>query len=403
MPPRLRPSELLVAFFTLAVAWLAAAAVAAAVLAAGGPAEAGWLALHLAFVGGVSQLVLGAAQFFVCAFLATDPPPRRLVRAQLASWNAGALAIAAGVPVDGTALTGLGGGLLLGGLVLFAAGLRGMERRSLQRARWAVRWYYAAAGFLGVGALLGPLLAAGVAWTHGSLLAAHLVLNLGGWFGTAIVGTLHTFHPSLTGTQLRWPGLQGPTFRAWTAGIALLAVGCAFDAVAAALAGWVALAGAVALLGSNLAAGERAATQRTSPGLLVAAAQPLLLLAVVAGFTITLADGPLAALLGPDREAIALMLVAGWIGLTVTGSLLHLLRLLARVRRLDRPAPPPPRVAALGLVVVALVPVAAAARLIGADAVATPVLAALAAVYAALGARAVALAWRALRAAPLQI
>jgi nitrite reductase (NO-forming) len=293
--------------------------------------------------------------------------------------------------------------LVVAGLVLFAGGLRGMERRSLQRARWAVRWYYVAAGFLGIGVLLGPLLEAGTTWTHGSLLAAHLVLNLGGWFGTAIVGTLHTFHPSLTGTQLRWPRLQGPTFRAWTAGIALLAVGCAFDATTAALAGWVALAGAAALLGANLASGERAATQRTPPGLLVAAAQPLLLVALVTGFAITLADGPLAALLGPDREVIALVLVAGWIGLTVIGSLLHLLRLLARVRRLDRPAPPQPRVAALGLVVVALVPVAAAARLAGADAVATPALGVVAAVYAVLGARAVALAWRAFRAAPLRI
>ena len=37
----------------------------------------GWGSLarvHLLFVGGVSQLVLGAGQFFACAFLATDPP-----------------------------------------------------------------------------------------------------------------------------------------------------------------------------------------------------------------------------------------------------------------------------------------------------------------------------------------
>jgi len=41
-----------------------------------------WLALHFAFVGGVSQLILGAGQFFVCAFLATDPPSRATVRAR---------------------------------------------------------------------------------------------------------------------------------------------------------------------------------------------------------------------------------------------------------------------------------------------------------------------------------
>ena len=57
-----------------------------------------WLALHLAFVGGVSQLVLGASQFFAGAFLATDPPPRRLVRGQLLAWNAGAILLALGDP-----------------------------------------------------------------------------------------------------------------------------------------------------------------------------------------------------------------------------------------------------------------------------------------------------------------
>src|SRR5215208_696658 len=57
-----------------------------------------WLALHLVFLGGVSQLVLGAGQFFVCAFLATSPTPRWLVRAQLVAWNAGAMLVAVGVP-----------------------------------------------------------------------------------------------------------------------------------------------------------------------------------------------------------------------------------------------------------------------------------------------------------------
>jgi hypothetical protein len=49
------------------------------------------------FVGGVSQLVLGAAQFFAGAFLATDPPRRELVRVQLVTWNVGALLVAIGV------------------------------------------------------------------------------------------------------------------------------------------------------------------------------------------------------------------------------------------------------------------------------------------------------------------
>src|SRR5687767_3418200 len=66
-PGALRPSDMLVAFFTCAVAMLTAAVVAVVLGELVGFEEWRWLALHLAFVGGVSQLVLGAAQFFVCA------------------------------------------------------------------------------------------------------------------------------------------------------------------------------------------------------------------------------------------------------------------------------------------------------------------------------------------------
>jgi nitrite reductase (NO-forming) len=404
-PGAVRPSDLLVAFFAIAVLWLAAAAVAAAMAIAGGVEEARWVALHLAFVGGISQLVLGAAQFFVCAFLATDPPPRTLIRAQLAVWNAGALAVAVGVPSGVTALSGTGGALLLAGLALFAAALRGMQRRSLQRMRWAARWYFAGALSLAVGAALGPVIAAGAAWPHGSLLSAHLVLNLGGWFGTAIVGTLHTFYPSLTTTRLRYPRLEPITFAAWTAGIATLAAATAFDADVGAVAGWALLLGAALLLATNLAASARAAAQHPPPALLVGAGQALLVCAAAAGLGVTVASGASAALLAPDRLAIAVLAVAGWIGLTVAGSLLHLLALMARVRRLDRPAGPPRRALPLaaGAAIVTGALAIGAARLFDAEALATPAGALLAVGYAALAARIVVLAIRAVRAAPLRL
>lgn len=75
----LRPTDLVGAFFIAGIGMLAAAIVAG-VLNAVDPWPWGrWLALHLAFVGGVSQLILGASQFFSGAFLATDPPSRGLI------------------------------------------------------------------------------------------------------------------------------------------------------------------------------------------------------------------------------------------------------------------------------------------------------------------------------------
>src|SRR6185312_15106081 len=157
-------------------------------------------------------------------------------------------------PTATVALVDVGAVLIAVGLGLFAAALRVMQRRSLQRARWAVRWYQACAACLGLGALIGVLLARGTTWAAGSLVGAHLALNLGGWLGMAIVGTLHTFFPSLTQTQLRLPGLQGPTFVAWLLGVAQLAFGAAFGVHAVVASGWLSLGLAACLLATNLAA-----------------------------------------------------------------------------------------------------------------------------------------------------
>lgn len=401
-----RPSDLLVGFLVVGVAWIVAAAATGAVAAATGSYELRWLALHFAFVGGISQLVLGAAQFFACAFLATDPPARSMARAQLAIWNAGTVAVAVGVRASLTPLTGLGGSLLIGGLALFAISLRGMRKRSLQNAPWATRWYLAAALFLAIGASLGPLMDGGVAWRHGSLLGAHLALNLGGWFGTAIVGTLHTFYPSLTATRLRHPLLQPATFVAWTGGIAALALAAAFDNQAGAAAGWALLIAAATLLMVNLADSARHAERHPPAATLILAGQVLLAAAALTGAVITLDAGAAAAFLGVDRVLVASLAVAGWIGLTVAGSLVHLLSLMARVRNFAGPAPATERdrlTLVAGTLVVIGLAAFAAARIIGAEVVTAVPVAVVAAAYVVLAARIVGLAARALRAAPLRI
>lgn len=81
--------------------------------------------------------------------------------------------------------------------------------------------------------------------------------------------------------------------------------------------------------------------------------------------------------------------MAGWIGLTVLGSLLHLLALLVRVRDLSRgmPGPRPVRDNALAALAVAGVAVVAAEQLTDAGAAGEPASALLLAAYLALGAR----------------
>ena len=225
------------------------------------------------------------------------------------------------------------------------------------------------------------------------------VLNVGGWFGTAIVGTLHTFYPSLTGTRLRFARLQAPAFAAWTGGIALVAIAAAWYADAASVAGWALLTVAVGLLGANVAASAAAGGVPSPAAAVVSAGQVLLGAAVVTGLVTSARSGPIAGLVGTERSALVLTLLAGWVGLTVCGSLLHLLRLMGRVRRRSMPdggaGRDPVAVVGAALVVLAIGLFAASADAAARIALATG--------YAALLARVVTLAVAAVRAAPLRI
>ena len=298
---------------------------------------AGIAAVHLALIGGVSQLLLGAAQTFVAALLATTPPARRLIATQRALWPLGTGLVVAGMAAGQRTAVVAGAGALAAVLVLFAAGLRSMERRSLQRPRWGIRWYYACVAFLGAGGLLGVELARGASWAHGDLLSAHVVLTVLGWLGTAIVGTLHTFFPTLSGRGLALARLEGPTFASWTAGAASLAAGYLLSAAPLAALGLLMLsAGAMMLLANVLRTARSAAQPLSMAARLVLAGQLCL------GIGMPLAAGlapfdPSQPFSGGVRAGLAALLLGGWVGLTVAGSLLHLIPVSLR-----RPAAPLP-------------------------------------------------------------
>lgn len=395
-PRGLRPTDIVGAFFICGIAFLLSGAVAGVVQAISPWPFGRWLALHLAFVGGVSQLVLGASQFFAGAFLATDPPRRALVRGQLAAWNAGAILLAIAIPERADTAVWVAVALLLVGLALWGAAIASMRRGSLRRAPWATRWYVSGAAFLGLGVIAGSLLAHGTVWTHGDLLGAHMALNLGGWFGAAIVGTLHTFFPSLTQTQLRYPRLQAVAFASWTGGTAALAAGYAWSVDPLAVAGWLALClGALGLL-VNVAASLRSAAHPLSlAARLVGAGQPFLLAGLGVATVAALGDGPGYAFAGSTRSAVGILLVAGWVGLTVLGSLLHLLAVVVRVRGgfAARMPTARPRLDS-GVALLATAGIAALALSQGAalDSWRTPAVALLLAAYLILAARIAALA-----------
>lgn len=342
-----RPSDMLASFFFAAIALFVAGAVAGMLTALDAVGDDGrWIAIHLILLGGVSQLILGAAQFFSTAYLATDPPSSKMIRAQLIVWNLGVLLVVASVPSGVLPLVDAGAVLIVSGLALFVRALRSLEARSLQTARWAIRWYYACAALLSVGVLLGAVLTHGVVWTNGDLLTAHLALNIAGWLGTAIVGTLHTFFPSLTHGLLRHPRLQGPTFVSWVLGVVVLASGAAFDVRPLIVVGWSSLAIASVLLSVNIVSSAITAEPPISlAARLVGTAQVFLPVGMFVALAMVVVDGPSVSIVGEWRIALAALLGIGWVGMTVAGSMIHLLAVLNRVRNflIKMPEPHPVR------------------------------------------------------------
>lgn len=340
-PPLLRasPSRLLNLFIPPALAMLVAAAIALVLTLVGVGGQAHWLTLHLALLGGVSQLILGVGQFFVCSYLATTPPTDRLLFAQLGSFNLGVVLLAAGRLVATPQLAEAGAALIVLALALFTLAVGQMRARSLRRADLTILWYLAGAASLALGVAIGALLVRGTAWSHGSLLGAHLALNLGGWIGAAIIGTLHTFYPTLTGTQLPRPRLEPPTLALWMFGVWALAGALAWSLGWLATLALASLALATVSLLVNLATALlRRKIPLTHAAKLVTAGQVLLAAALLAApFAIEAAGGGVAF----DWPAGGLLAacVLGWIACTVAGSLIHLIGVMRHLRRLRRLRP----------------------------------------------------------------
>lgn len=180
--------------------WGSAFVVAAAVAAAF-PAGRGWVALHLFLAGGVALAISGSTLLFAITWSAGPAPSRRATTAQRLAIALGAAGVVGGRAIDVPAVLVLAGTTYGAGLIALAVLLVGVVRRAPERRFDAsVAWYVAAvvAGLAGAG--LGMAVGSGAAdgW-GGDPRAAHVAVNLLGFVGLTIAGTLPTF----AATQLR--------------------------------------------------------------------------------------------------------------------------------------------------------------------------------------------------------
>ncbi|SFE28301.1 multicopper oxidase domain-containing protein [Blastococcus tunisiensis] len=186
------------------VFWLLATAVVALVHPAL-PAPR-WLLIHLLLLGAVSHAILVWSRHFADALLRTDSRPgdRRAQSRRLLLLNGGALLVMAGVSLAVWPLTVAGAAAVVTAVGWHGLALAAQLRRSLGgRFRTTVRYYLTAAALLPVGAVLGTLLARGLPgpW-HDRLTLAHAVVNVLGWMGLTVAGTLVTLWPTMLRTRI---------------------------------------------------------------------------------------------------------------------------------------------------------------------------------------------------------
>ena len=185
-----------------AVVWLLAVVVVA-LLRPALPAPR-WLMLHLLLLGAVTHSILVWSQHFTDGLLHTVAEDRRQQSRRLLILNVGVTLIVVGVPGGWWALT-VTGAAAVGAAVLWHGASLARQLRGTLSARFGttVRYYIAAAALLPIGAGLGATLGRQDAEPlHTRLLVAHVVLNLLGWIGLTVIGTLVTLWPTMLRTRI---------------------------------------------------------------------------------------------------------------------------------------------------------------------------------------------------------
>ncbi|MDO8147485.1 multicopper oxidase domain-containing protein [Isoptericola sp. b515] len=163
-----------------------------------------WLLVHLVLLGALTHAILVWSRHFTDALLHARPGDRGPQSRRLLLHNLGAITVITGVltalwPVTVLGATGVAAAVLWHGSDL----VRRLRAALPARFTGVVHYYVAAACFLPVGATLGVLLARDLAgaW-HTRLLIAHVIVNLLGWVGLTVVGTLVTLWPTMLRTRM---------------------------------------------------------------------------------------------------------------------------------------------------------------------------------------------------------
>ena len=211
-----------------------------------------WLLVHLLLLGAVTNAIFVWSAHFADALLRrrTTTGSRRWQAGRLVALNVGVVTVVLGIVSDRSSLT-LVGSVVVGAAAAAHGIVLALQARAALASRFGatVRYYICASMALPIGAGLGAILAShpSEAW-HARLEIAHITLNLLGWIGLTVMGTLVTLWPTMLRTRIA-EGAERVAHQALP-----MLVGSVVVTVTGALTGLQALAavGAAAYLGGVL-------------------------------------------------------------------------------------------------------------------------------------------------------
>lgn len=189
---------------TIVFAWFVALVVVA--LAHRFVPMSGWLLVHLLGLGAASNAVLVWSRHFADALLRRPPATSRRPEAlRLVVFNAGAVAVVAGMLGRWWPLV-LAGSVTVAVIAAIHAVILVRHLRAALPSRFGetVRFYIVAAALLPLGAGLGAAMAndALPGTLHERFVVAHAGVNLFGWMGLTVLGTLVTLWPTMLRTRV---------------------------------------------------------------------------------------------------------------------------------------------------------------------------------------------------------
>ncbi|SEN66952.1 multicopper oxidase domain-containing protein [Cryobacterium luteum] len=217
---------------SLVPAWLAAAVILT--LLHRQVPSSGWLLVHLLLLGGVSTAILIWSQHFADTLLRRKALGHHFsLGLRLSMHTVGAIALMTGMVIGWYPLV-LVGGILVGLNALAHAAVIVGQTHGAMPGRFAplVCYYVVSAVMLAGGVTLGILMARldGGGEAYERLFIGHLALNLLGWVGLTVIGTVALLWPTVLHTRVEGATVAaGRTLTVLVGGLGLQLVGCLAD------------------------------------------------------------------------------------------------------------------------------------------------------------------------------